>query len=108
MEGETAVDWSKHKWCKPEKTIKDMADLDRFAASPSYQEYVSFVTAMQAAVESKPISHTQPIEKTRLIVGLLDRLIALVDEVPPIQQAMRFGNTAFKIWHERALAVSTS
>jgi hypothetical protein len=26
----------------------------------------------------------------------------LLKEIPPIQQPMRYGNRAFKIWHEKA------
>lgn len=30
----------------------------------------------------------------------------IIDSIPPIQQPMRFGNKAFRIWHER-LAIET-
>lgn len=35
-------------------------------------------------------------------------LFNLIDEYPPIQQPMRFGNKAFRSWHERLQAVSIS
>ena len=31
----------------------------------------------------------------------MNRANQLITETPPIQQPMRFGNRAFKLWHER-------
>lgn len=39
-----------------------------------------------------------------MVAALLDvlaRLAAWVDEIPPAQQAMRYGNKAFRVWHAR-------
>jgi hypothetical protein len=40
----------------------------------------------------------QPVREVRSIVDELDKWI---DEYPPVQQPMRFGNKAFRTWHER-------
>ena len=37
-------------------------------------------------------------------VAMLGQMEGWVDEIPPEQQAMRFGNRAFKDWHARMLA----
>lgn len=105
QEKQATVDWSKHEWVEPAKLIKENADLERFKISKAYEGYMIFVTKLQAAIESKSISSTPLVEKLKPFVALLDRLILLVDEVPPIQQKMRFGNTAFKDWHNKAMAV---
>jgi len=31
--------------------------------------------------------------------ALMQHLISWIDEIPPINQPMRFGNKAFRIWH---------
>lgn len=97
--------WKSHKWVQPQKLIKEAADLDKFKHSESFKEYLDFIQALQASVESKPASATPDTPKLAPYIQLLDRLITLVDEVPPIQQQMRFGNTAFKDWHNKAMQV---
>lgn len=101
----TTVDWSSHQWVEPAKLIKEMGDLEKFKASKTYEQYMIFITKLQAAIESKPVSATKPVEKFKPFSGLIDRLVLLVDEVPPIQQKMRFGNTAYKDWHNKAMEV---
>lgn len=104
-ESKSPVDWSKNQWIDPAKLIKDVNDLERFKSGSTYHQYITFITRLQASVESKAISATPEDTKFKPFVELLDRLILLVDEVPPIQQKMRFGNTAFKDWHSKAMVV---
>lgn len=104
---EASVDWSKHTWVTPAKLIKEVPDLEKFKGSTSYSNYVNFVIRLQQSVESKAISATPANPKFKPFIELLDRLILLVDEVPPIQQKMRFGNTAFKDWHSKAMVFGT-
>lgn len=108
MKSETpqaAHDWSKHKWVEPEKLIKEQQDLEKFKKSQSHNEYMNFVMALQHSVEGKGASKTQLSPKFKLFIELIQRLNKLVDEVPPIQQKMRFGNTAFKTWHQKAMEI---
>lgn len=98
-------DWTNHEWIMPEKLIKEPTDLDKWKHSKSYEEYMTFVGKLQEKVESKPISATKSSPKFESFLQFLDSLMKLVDDVPPIQQKMRFGNTAYKDWHKRAMAV---
>lgn len=43
--------------------------------------------------------HTR--ECVRAIEAALDSLSALLDEVPPAAHAMRYGNPAYRVWHDR-------
>ena len=105
--GTTAAsyDWATHQWELPQKLIRDFPDLERFRQSQSYRCFMEFVRQLQQAVESKPASAVQDTPKFAPYHELLDRLIRLVDEVPPIQQKMRFGNVAYKDWHNKAMQV---
>jgi serine/threonine-protein phosphatase 2A activator len=38
------------------------------------------------------------------LLNLLELLIQWVDEIPPIEQPMRFGNKAYRIWLDRVIA----
>ncbi len=107
MQGEKkeSVDWSKHAWVEPQKLIKEVPDLEKFKHSRSYQEIMNFILALQHSVHGKGRHQTPDNPKFKPLMDLLDRLILLVDEVPPIQQKMRFGNTAYKDWHSKAMAV---
>ena len=40
------------------------------------------------------------------IYDFLETLMKWVDEIPPIEQPMRFGNKAFKTWIDKLNAVS--
>ena len=39
---------------------------------------------------------------------MIDKMIAWVDEVPPVKQPMRFGNKAFRTWHARVRATEVA
>lgn len=43
-------------------------------------------------------------DTVKQIESVLNRLCTWVDEIPPIAQPMRFGNKAFRIWHEKVTA----
>lgn len=44
------------------------------------------------------LRQVQVIER---LVSMMDKLHDWVDEIPPLQQPMRFGNQAFRQWHAR-------
>ncbi|CAN0402789.1 unnamed protein product, partial [Phaeothamnion confervicola] len=43
-----------------------------------------------------PVSHA-----ISHIVGMMETMAGWVDEIPALQQPMRFGNKAFRTWHQR-------
>ena len=98
--------WSTHSFFQPKKCINSPEDLEKWKKSESFQRYMTFVTDCQRAVESKPISATPKSAKFDKLVDFLNDLDKLIDEVPPLKQPMRFGNKAFKTWHEQLKKVS--
>eukprot|EP01031_Cornospumella_fuschlensis_P032490 gene32490-39282_t len=93
----------------PSKVINSQVEFDRFTKSDTHRELLDFVKACAEAVVGTPCSNCtydqpgiSPI--VRRFAQLMHRLCDLVDEVPPIQQPMRFGNKAFRQWHERLSA----
>ena len=104
----SAYDWTAHQWELPQKLIREPADLEKFKHTESYRSFMEFICHLQRSVESKPASSVQDTPKFAVYHELLDRLIKLVDEVPPIQQKMRFGNVAYKDWHNKAMMVVSS
>ncbi|RYH13941.1 hypothetical protein EON65_34480 [archaeon] len=87
----------------PSKVINSQIEFDKFSKSETHKEILDFVKACAEAVVGTPCNHDEPDSSpvVRRYTQLMSRLCELVDEVPPIQQPMRFGNKAFRNWHER-------
>lgn len=45
-------------------------------------------------------------KEIQALVGVMEELLSLVKEFPPIQQPMRFGNKAFRSWLEQVKSES--
>lgn len=86
----------------PKKLINKGADLVVWTKSEAYHDMISFIMIVNNSVKGKRISDnyttSQPIEK---FVKILDTLSEWVDAIPPIDQPQRFGNKAFRQWHDK-------
>ncbi|XP_044742493.1 serine/threonine-protein phosphatase 2A activator-like [Chrysoperla carnea] len=91
-----------HEFVVPEKSVKTMGDMSLWEKSEAYFEYMGFILALNDAVKCKPISTECPESQsiTKIIV-LLNKIDALIAETPPVQQPQRFGNQAFRVWHDK-------
>ena len=103
----------------PEKAITSPGDLKKFEASVSYRELLQFIQLAAEAIVGFEMpadastsssssssgrnsnSHTHSSTAITDITSFLTRISSWVDEIPPIQQPMRFGNKAFRDWHAR-------
>jgi len=56
---------------------------------------------LQASIASKKISATKENPKFAKLAEFLDNCGKWVDETPPVKQQMRFGNKAFRTWHDK-------
>lgn len=107
---------------KPVKAISSQDDLKKFETSNSYRELLQFIQLCSEAIvgyempdlssnsnqEDSETSATatatiSSCSKTAItdITSFLTKISSWVDEIPPIQQPMRFGNKAFRDWHTR-------
>ena len=95
-----------HRWVKPERRLLSPPDLDKFKNSPVCKEVMVFVLRCSESVTGVPLSAVaavklpsdSPVVK---IEAFMDELTELVASTPPLQQPMRFGNKAFRTWHDR-------
>ncbi|CEM10805.1 unnamed protein product [Vitrella brassicaformis CCMP3155] len=88
----------------PRKRISNESDLNAFLQSETYQRLMGFVTEMGTAVRGYPIvKGMQFSERVAKVKHMLQTLRGWIDEFPPIQQPMRFGNKAFQQWHDRLI-----
>lgn len=93
---------------KPIRCIFNERDLESFRKSSTSTEIFEFVKCCAGAVVGRKISDeitvSSCVQKT---VHFLSKLNDLVDEIPPIQQPMRFGNKAFRDWYLRLDGIVT-
>ena len=57
-------------------------------------------------MKSKSISSTKKNDKFNKLYEFLDTIKACFEDTPPLKMSMRFGNTAFKDFHNKVSAVS--
>eukprot|EP00240_Pyramimonas_obovata_P004639 CAMPEP_0118925162 /NCGR_PEP_ID=MMETSP1169-20130426/3082_1 /TAXON_ID=36882 /ORGANISM="Pyramimonas obovata, Strain CCMP722" /LENGTH=405 /DNA_ID=CAMNT_0006866379 /DNA_START=211 /DNA_END=1428 /DNA_ORIENTATION=+ len=97
-EGETPVE----KYRRPTPAIKSSLDLSRFLKSDTCASFVAFIDSLNAAVKGQPLDVDCKIsDSVKAIVSLLNRISKWVAEIPPVPQSMRYGNTAFRTFHDR-------
>ena len=91
-----------HSFVRPRRAITCAQDLKAFRDSPTYGELRRFVRLCSDAVRGKRMSDDMPVsDACSKLVAMLTTLKGWVDEIPPLQQPMRFGNKAFRTWHNR-------
>lgn len=86
--------------CRPaERCITNQADLQCFLRSHALKDFMAFILALNDAVRGQPVSAAvQPSKAVVDFLQVLDTLNAWVDDIPPSQQALRYGNPAYRTW----------
>jgi len=86
----------------PGKAIYNVQDLQCFLKSRTYSELMIFIRMCNEKVKGKKISDIAEVSQAITdLERMLDTLSGWVDEIPPLQQPMRFGNKSFRLWHDR-------
>lgn len=99
--------WLKHEFTTPTKQIVTEMDIGKFKASSFYNKYMQFLVDLQKSIESKKISDTPQNPKFAGIVEWLNTIEGWINDIPPLKQQMRFGNTAYRTWHEKLQQVGS-
>eukprot|EP00962_Isochrysis_galbana_P037360 scaffold13021_cov127-Isochrysis_galbana.AAC.9 len=84
------------------KRINDQRSLQRWKKSEAHANILKYISELGDAVVGRRLTQeceARPIIST--IVAELEAMSEWIDRIPPLQQAMRYGNKAFKTWHER-------
>jgi len=84
------------------KRINDQRSMQRWKQSTAHRELLRYISDLGDSVVGRRISEEceeRPIVAT--LVAEFAAMSAWIDEIPPIQQSMRYGNKAFKTWHQR-------
>eukprot|EP00922_Rhytidocystis_sp_ex-Travisia-forbesii_P050161 GHVS01074608.1.p1 GENE.GHVS01074608.1~~GHVS01074608.1.p1 ORF type:complete len:338 (+),score=48.21 GHVS01074608.1:100-1113(+) len=85
----------------PEKCIKNEADLLTFTTSKFYRELINFLTDLGNHVKGCPIQiDRKGSDAVQAVTALMGEVEQMTERFPPVQQAMRFGNKAFRPWYD--------
>jgi serine/threonine-protein phosphatase 2A activator len=96
---------------QPKKEINDGSDLARFFTTKAYRDIGIFLMQLNHSLcpRKKPHGTVQTFELSRKredpqsvrnLQALLGKVEALIDDAPPDPGPRRFGNIAFRRWHE--------
>eukprot|EP00435_Cladocopium_sp_Y103_P027502 s1280_g6.t1 len=102
----------------PRKCINTPQDLELFTRSKLCNQLVSFVTELAEAAKGLPCDPARKSKASPLVMalsGILDEMepdhsdhygslrknMSWIEDFPPLHQPMRFGNKAFRSWHQR-------
>lgn len=93
-----------HAFQVPAKRITSPDDIARFHASVHGRHFLGFVAALSASIHGRKLSDPLPAPPSPAVAALLDivsALTALVASTPPLPHSSRYGNPAFRLWHEK-------
>ncbi|CAN0909979.1 Serine/threonine-protein phosphatase 2A activator [Linum grandiflorum] len=86
----------------PCKRIQSPDDIRRFNDSDSGKNFIGFVVALSESIRGRKISDPCRLSETvSSIVSILETLAQWIEEIPPVQQAARYGNVSYRTWHGR-------
>lgn len=86
----------------PKKRINSSVDIDKFHSSESGKLFLGFVAALNQSIKGYKLSdYCSESLVVRTIVQILYSMNSWIDEIPPLQQAVRYGNLAFRDWQGR-------
>lgn len=91
------------------KAIFNSTDFEGFQKSATCADILGFIKYCAEAVVGCSITDDIVVpDAVTKFECFMQKLYSLVDEVPPLKQPMRFGNKAFRTWHERMSAEAGS
>lgn len=89
-------------WAPACKRITSPKHLQAFLTSDTARSFKAFILSLNQAVSGMRSSDPCPQSPaTQLLEQALEQLSELVDQVPPVQQSLRYGNPAFRTWFDR-------
>ena len=89
------------------KEITSQFRLSEFKSTPCYRQLVEFIQSLAEAVAGKALTDECLVSPAvQCVLDDLQQMSEWVAEIPPMQQAMRYGNKAFIAWYKKLCGVS--
>jgi len=91
----------------PKREILSIGEIAKWKKSKAFKQYNNFVISLNASVKEKSFSNCgNSTEKLSWLIELLSRFNSLIDSNPPFDDPQRFGNKAYRDWHQTMKDVS--
>ena len=94
-------DSEEHPYEVPTKKIVDMNAMLQFQSSAGAMDLTMFIVECQKAVKNTKMTQTPLSDRIKPLHDWLDKIELWLNEVPPLEQEMRFGNKAFRTWLDK-------
>ena len=78
----------------------------KFLTSASALDLSMFLVETQKSVKGTRMTDTQVPDRIKPLMDWIDKIELWLEEVPPVDQPMRFGNKAFRTWMDRIIAAA--
>lgn len=99
---EESWDSTRHVYELPKKWIRTEEDLKAFVRSPTARDFLSFLASLSRSVEGKKVGEESHASETiKKLDGVLHRLAQWVEQIPPAENRVRYGNPSYRIWHAK-------
>lgn len=89
---------------EPRRYIYKECDMKLWVETSGFQEIVSFIRHINYRISGIQLSEVQAKPGSKNLGGVvevLSRLEGILAETPPIEESSRFGNSSFRVWHEK-------
>jgi len=94
-----------NKYVVPQTKIKSIAQLNQFLDSQLCRDYIQFLEELNESVKGKEMDSEVTVNPiVEKMLTFLEKCSGWIDEIPPLQQPMRFGNKAFRTFLEKVEA----
>lgn len=92
----------------PQKKVKVPGDMVQWQRSKAFYDIIGFINGISVVVQGKKTTDPKIYisETMKNLIGVLDKLEVLLEEIPPVDQPQRFGNQAFRTWYGEVREVS--
>ncbi|KAH7652822.1 serine/threonine-protein phosphatase 2A activator protein [Dioscorea alata] len=98
-----------HSFEAPSKKIASPDDIAHFHSIPAGRHFLGFVSALSHCSRGLKISDPVPISATiSSLLSLLQALSSWLPLFPPLPHPSRYGNPAFRSWHQKLVDEASS
>lgn len=89
------------QFTRPVKCINESADLEVFRKSPAYSRLQDLLSKLSIGVTLQQCASESWDRDVVQLLATTDQLSRWIDEIPPVPGPRRFGNIAFRQWHQK-------
>lgn len=91
-----------HIYKPPVKEVKKPSDMFAWEKSQAYYDVLRLIHKIGFSIQGKRLTEDlMESHSVARLIRIFEKLTNLIKETPPVDQPQRFGNQAFRSWHEK-------